>query len=495
MKIPGLTVARSSARAALLAAALCCATTAAHVSVVLAIASFALAGLHSSAQAQAGVAPTQRQIDVCNNGGGDHAQRVSACTAILQSGLYQGPMLGGAYGSRAEAYYQLQDYQHTIADSAEAIRLAPQAPGGYVFRGLAYLGLQDAEHAVLDFTQANRLNPAQAHIINPFLSEALLNRGIASLQEQDWDPAIADFTEALRIYPQGAPQLNPPLAEAYKLRCYSSAEANRELDAARADCNESIRLVPTDTGAIASRAFLGLRQQRWQDAWNDYDASIRMDASHAHFHYGRGVAATHLGRTAEGQADIAAAMRLDASIATSFTQWGLALTPGAATPEPSSAGGGSSSAQSQADVQAQAHADAQARLAAQNNAQAAQQAQREAAEHDRALNQARSRIVAGSGRSASDCVSLVTFANSDARTSGMNRVLINNCPGSVEVFWCYVDGDCNNLAISNTWTLSAGNRWPLSADREVRWGACHGANSGSFEDGSHGLRVVCTGPP
>lgn len=116
-----------------------------------------------------------------------------------------------------------------------------------------------------------------------------------------------------------------------------------------------------------------------------------------------------------------------------------------------------------------------------------------------ARDQVRSRIVAGSGRDAMDCVVMVRFAESDSRID-LNRVVINRCDGPVEAFWCYLAGpsgdDCNKSgAIGNTWTVPAGERYPLSANGEIRWGACRGINSGGFEQGQAGLRFICTGPP
>lgn len=66
-----------------------------------------------------------------------------------------------------------------------------------------------------------------------------------------------------------------------------------------------------------------LKQGRFQDAWNDYDTAVRGDASIAHFRYGRGIATLRLGRTAEGQADLAAAAALDANIAATYAGYGV----------------------------------------------------------------------------------------------------------------------------------------------------------------------------
>jgi hypothetical protein len=53
--------------------------------------------------------------------------------------------------------------------------------------------------------------------------------------------------------------------------------------------------------------LVGLRQGRWQHAWDDYNEAVTADAGMMGSLYGRGLAALGLGRTAEGEADIAKA--------------------------------------------------------------------------------------------------------------------------------------------------------------------------------------------
>lgn len=71
---------------------------------------------------------------------------------------------------------------------------------------------------------------------------------------------------------------------------------------------------------------------------------------------------------------------------------------------------------------------------------------------------------------------------------GGNLRFVNNCPTTVEFFWCS-DAECDRDS-GNTWSIRAGGNWPVSGTN-VRWGACMGANSGSFDRGSHGQRYTC----
>lgn len=104
------------------------------------------------------------------------------------------------------------------------------------------------------------------------------------------------------------------------------------------------------------------------------------------------------------------------------------------------------------------------------------------------------RIIASNGKSAMDCVKLVEVSKADSRLSGLGgRVLVNNCSGPVEIGWCYTPGDCDTET-GSSWTVAAGRSWPVSAEKPIRWAACHGANTTAFVKFSHGLRYYCSAP-
>jgi tetratricopeptide (TPR) repeat protein len=147
----------------------------------------------------------------------------------------------------------------------------------------------------------------------------LYQRGNSHSELRDHTRAIADFDQAAMLDPQnGLYQLG---------RCTGRFMANRELEVARAACDHAIALA-TDAdehvSALHGRGLVGLRQERWQDAWNDFDAAMRATPDmHAHYVYGRGVAALRLGRASDAQSDIAGALSLDPSIAETFAGYGI----------------------------------------------------------------------------------------------------------------------------------------------------------------------------
>lgn len=109
-------------------------------------------------------------------------------------------------------------------------------------------------------------------------------------------------------------------------------------------------------------------------------------------------------------------------------------------------------------------------------------------------NSERSRVIAGNGRSAMDCVQLIVVAKGDSRIGNGGRVLVNYCGAPVEITWCYPDEPRGCEIHGNTWTLDIGGSWPVSYEKDIRWAACHGANTASFEKGSQGLSYICDAP-
>ncbi len=103
------------------------------------------------------------------------------------------------------------------------------------------------------------------------------------------------------------------------------------------------------------------------------------------------------------------------------------------------------------------------------------------------------RIIASDGKPAMDCVKLIQLTETDSGMGGGGRVLSNQCSDEVEIGWCYTPGDCETET-GSSWTVQPGNSWPVSAEKQIRWVACHGKNTASFVKGSYGLRYICKAP-
>ena len=165
--------------------------------------------------------------------------------------------------------------------------------------------------AMTDYEAALQLDP----------DYAMAYWGRAGVHERrgDFARAAADSREAVRREPQ-----NPTLLNSL---CWQLGLANEALDEARAACDSALALQPDDPDTLDSRGLVGLKQRRFAEAWADYDAAVRHGgedhANRASFLYGRGISALRLGRTAEGQRDLADAAQRDANIAATYARHGV----------------------------------------------------------------------------------------------------------------------------------------------------------------------------
>ena len=192
----------------------------------------------------------------------------------------------------------------------------------FYFRGEAYHRRKDLTQAISDFSEAiNRLSAIIARgTRDPDLAKILEwshhDRGEALQTRGEYDRAVPDFDRIVALNPNDAHYRN----DACWIRV---AYLNRELDLARQHCDVAVTLKPGSNSYLDSRALVALKQGRYQDAWNDYDAAIRIKSDGAHYWYGRGIAALRLGEKYRGQLDIEYAKRLDPGIATTYARYGI----------------------------------------------------------------------------------------------------------------------------------------------------------------------------
>ncbi|MBI1401678.1 MAG: tetratricopeptide repeat protein [Porphyrobacter sp.] len=221
------------------------------------------------------------------------------------------PLLASAYGFRGLVRQERGAFAQARADLDEAVAIAPRNAVILKLRG-SFLADQarnpaDTEAAIADYDAAIAINPEDAVTR---LLRALAHTGLGHSEQ-----AIADYDAAIR--------LDPNLALAYGGRCLERALLGKDLATARTDCDRALQLAPDDLFVVDSHGFISLRQGRWQEAWNDYDAVLRADPQSAKALFGRGIAALRLGRSSDGQADIARAASIDDQVVTYFKNFGV----------------------------------------------------------------------------------------------------------------------------------------------------------------------------
>ena len=99
------------------------------------------------------------------------------------------PGYSAAYTSRGAAFINKGDYVRALEDLGEAVRLDPRCTLGFYYREIAY-DLGGERRAVADYARAIELNP------NPTGPDAFALRGDAYLRKHEYDRAIQDFPGA-----------------------------------------------------------------------------------------------------------------------------------------------------------------------------------------------------------------------------------------------------------------------------------------------------------
>lgn len=201
-------------------------------------------------------------------------QSIRGCSDIISMRTITGNGRAQAYKLRGDHYREIRDYPRALSDYSQVIRMRGDHPGAYYRRSEVYLA------------------------------------------QGQFDLAMADAERVVVIAPD--------TPGGYRVRCEIRIAQNRDLAAAREDCNHALEINSIDTAALSARGVLNLRSGANTAAWSDFDAAVFNGRSDARTLYGRGIAGLRLGRTREGNADIAAAERLQPEITATFASYGLA---------------------------------------------------------------------------------------------------------------------------------------------------------------------------
>ncbi len=240
--------------------------------------------------------------------GDSNALTIEQCTAIIESGNASDDELWSAFHNRGMAYFRdtHADYARAISDLDRAVALGP-LPTVLINRGRVHIAQHNYAAAISDFDRALASEPDNAR--------AYYQRGIAYGEQSQFTAAMADLDRAAELAPNNYAYQNG--------RCRIRIVASLELGAARLACDEAVRLSPDPTSAMLLRGMVGIRQERWQDAWNDFDRLVQSEPDYASAIFGRGIAAVNLGRVEEGERDMARATEVRSSVVTDFAAFGI----------------------------------------------------------------------------------------------------------------------------------------------------------------------------
>jgi predicted aspartyl protease/tetratricopeptide (TPR) repeat protein len=254
-----------------------------------------------------------------------------------------------ALARRGEASAARRDFEHALADLSKAVDLRPDDPEYLYQRALVYLQNGQAALGLADLDHALKLN-------QDFL-RAYMPRAEVRLYEKNVDGAIADLDAVDRLAPKQS-DLRFLLAERYEAvdrfsraiaqydlwiqhhpvdskraialgaRCRASAIQNEDLAGGLADCNKALSIGDKKNSnyghLFENRGLLELRQANYEKAILDFDAALKTMPKDAFALYGRGVAKIRKNKTAEGEIDIAEAVKMVPNIGAPFSERGLA---------------------------------------------------------------------------------------------------------------------------------------------------------------------------
>ena len=273
------------------------------------------------AAAQTPSAEMQQKIEWCEGRNGAMSElRVEACTALIQSGRLTGAELGAAFRNRCWATLTLgftvkSKGQEALADCDEALRLMPNDGKAIYTRAAVYARMRDHDRAIEEYTRLIALAPWSINGLN--------NRAREYMLVGKYDLAIEDFTRSIeqnRTITSDSPD-TLTVVTTLSNRCLVNGLAGR-FEAALKDCDEAERLgrgrqVPP----LGERAIVHLKMGQLDLALADCDAVLRLNPRNALFLYGRGFVKLRQGDAAGGNADIAAAKAINASVEQLFRDY------------------------------------------------------------------------------------------------------------------------------------------------------------------------------
>jgi tetratricopeptide (TPR) repeat protein/predicted aspartyl protease len=238
------------------------------------------------------------------------------------------------------------DFDHALADLTRASELEPTNAEYIYLRGQVYLQKGDADKGLADVDRTLALKPdhvralmtraelriaankptearADLDAVDKFAAKQADIRyqlGFAYQRINLQPPAITQFDLWIPTHDEDARLVN-----ARNGRCRARAILGQDLPLALKDCNFAVShsLKGSNSEMLDTRALVRLRQGDYDKAIDDYDAALKITPQNAGALYGRGIAKLKKNKTSEGEADIAAAVKISPLVADAYKRVGL----------------------------------------------------------------------------------------------------------------------------------------------------------------------------
>jgi tetratricopeptide (TPR) repeat protein len=176
--------------------------------------------------------------------GAQQEDRVNACSAVIDRDGADKNVLAEAYRRRANAYYQMTDFERAIADLTKALEVSPDSAKTYYRFGEVHDRQKETDRALADYTKAIELD---AKYLDAYVARARLlkEKGREEQAKADRQRVIDLRTEEVNK--------DPKRAWSYVMRADAHKEAG-DLDHALADLSKAVALAPGDEYYYSRRA-------------------------------------------------------------------------------------------------------------------------------------------------------------------------------------------------------------------------------------------------
>ena len=200
------------------------------------------------------------------------SQKLSACTVVIEQSATPAQQRVRALIARGMIFFpNPPDVDHAVKDFDQAILLSPNNGALFDLRALTYVTKEQYDRAIQDYDEEIRLDPKDP--------TALVNRGDAYRAKGQYDRAIRDLDQAIAI--------SPNLVTAFLSRAFAYRDKaewdfdaylyeGRYEDLAIQDCDQALRLDPTNRGALSERGHLHVIRRQYDRALADYGEAIRL---------------------------------------------------------------------------------------------------------------------------------------------------------------------------------------------------------------------------
>ena len=217
--------------------------------------------------------------------------------ASLSEVVARNPHDAEAYNTRGAAYARTGDFDKAIGDFTRAVQIDPNNAAAYTNRALAYRQTGHNDLALADFNHALQANPNHA--------PAYLGRGNLLRVQGNYSQAMSDLDQAIKLNPEGALG-----AQAFHARGLIHQRQGEQVLAVT-DFDNAIDRDPFAAAPYQARAQSLVAQGKYDQAIEDYNAALNVNAKNGDAWAGLGLAYEKSGNAAKARESYGRAKLVD----------------------------------------------------------------------------------------------------------------------------------------------------------------------------------------